>query len=183
MIQLPRIHLFIVFIVAGSRFIQAVDDHVHSTVCGPMPNGSIGDGWHLATNSCGFSTTRTSHSRVRQGLQMASESSGRSSATLSILAKTKTNQPEASSISLRWPWSRLRLAVENDQMYVSCIEYRGFWVLAMMSQLSLMGYWSVGLRGWIPATQVADIAMWGKQRPALDYLADNIRRLTSTPIA
>ena len=67
-------------------------------------------------------------------------------------------------------------------MNVSHVEYRGFWAIALLSQTTIVGYWSVRRGEWICETEVADIAMWAKQPPVLEYIADNYTRLYSAPI-
>lgn len=64
-------------------------------------------------------------------------------------------------------------------MNVSCVEYRGLWAVALLRQNSIVGYWSVGRREWMPETEVAHITLWTKERPASEYIAENRTRLFS----
>jgi hypothetical protein len=64
-------------------------------------------------------------------------------------------------------------------MNVSCVEYRGLWAVALLRQNTLVGYWSVGKREWMPETELADITLWTKRQPAIEYIAENRTRLFS----
>jgi hypothetical protein len=74
-----------------------------------------------------------------------------------------------------------RLTAGEWMSNIICVEYRGFWALALMRDGSAQGYWSSGKGGWVEAPAVADVTLWSKDGPALVYASDNRTRMKSAP--